>query len=956
MANPQEALAGELLLQEPDVSRSPTSDAATPASKELSRLGEGQVDHELPTCQTPPPLMITPHHMDQQPLFNGKQLGNMERGEQLQHYGHQLVGSPSASHSSSDSVGRASVYSNSELRPPPRSRTSDPDLQLQAQAISIQTASVRHVTICVPTPLVTTRVQTAGISPPQIPQHRLEVDTYTRYSIFDHTLPPAYNELHPDQPLNIRNILPLRNGTQRRVGTKKTLKLTANGHFVQDLDVPQPCLRFGKLGDGEEFTKLRYTAATCDANDFFQNGYTLRQREWGRKTELFVVVTLYNEDESSFAKTMDSIATNVAHLCHQDTSFTWGADAWQKVVVCIVADGRNKIHPNVLSTLGIMGCYQDQVMKESVNGKATTAHIFEYTSQVIIDQQGTFKSHQDGYVPLQILLCIKERNAKKINSHRWFFNGFGPVIEPEVCITLDVGTKPHATSFWHLYHAFVRDANLGGACGEIYAETGRFGSKLLNPLVAAQNFEYKMTNILDKPLESVFGYVSVLPGAFSAYRYHALQDEPLRKYFIGEGRAGEASGTVFTANMYLAEDRILCFELLTKRNCSWKLKYIRDAKAETDVPSGVPEFISQRRRWLNGAFFAMLHSIVNWWALWQSGHNFFRKIGLTFLMLYNFVNVCFNWFAIGNFYLYFYFVYLGSVETNVDADPFGGYGDYVFGVVRETYLLALLMIFVASMGNRPQGAKVLYTICMVVFGLLFISILYVTIWLLWPATANAAIVMPDITNAVSDYSPWKDFLFSLTTTFGVYIIASVLYFDAWHILTSSLQYMLLLPSYVNILQIHGFANIHDVSWGTKGDGYESTGLTAVEAKKGTNEVEVEVVTEKDDLEANYEAFLLDLRNSPLDMAKKVEEASAQSDYYRSYRTNLLLSWIFTNFLLVVLMTTPECNTFILSKLGIVRTTNFNPYLSFIFLGVAVLLAIRFVGAMLYLLLAKLRGC
>lgn len=202
----------------------------------------------------------------------------------------------------------------------------------------------------------------------------------------------------------------------------------------------------------------------------------------------------------------------------------------------------------------------------------------------------------DDIVPTQIIFCLKEKNQRKINSHRWFFQAFCPIIQPNVCILMDVGTRPGPNSIYHLWSPFDRHLNIAGACGEVRAMTGSGGVYLLNPLVAAQNFEYKISNILDKPLESFLGYIQVLPGAFSAYRYQALLDDeegegPLKKYFLGDISSVTDSDKkyvnekgIFEANMYLAEDRILCYELVAKKHANWRLYYTSRAYGETDVP------------------------------------------------------------------------------------------------------------------------------------------------------------------------------------------------------------------------------------------------------------------------------------------------------------------------------------------------------------------------------------
>ena len=101
-----------------------------------------------------------------------------------------------------------------------------------------------------------------------------------------------------------------------------------------------------------------------------------------------------------------------------------------QVVVCIVADGRKKIHPRVLDCLTLLGVYQPgDFMQNAVNNKAVTAHLFEYTATFGIDPNLRFVYPDKGIVPTQIIFCMKEKNQKKINSHRWFFNAFASLLQ-----------------------------------------------------------------------------------------------------------------------------------------------------------------------------------------------------------------------------------------------------------------------------------------------------------------------------------------------------------------------------------------------------------------------------------------------------------------------------------------------------------------------------------------------
>ncbi|KAI5957211.1 CHS2 [Candida jiufengensis] len=766
---------------------------------------------------------------------------------------------------------------------------------------------------------------------------------------------------------------------QEELRSKKPIRASGiNGHLVLDCPVAGELLsKFPDYkvdekdgGLSREFAFMRYTAVTCGPSNFYRDAYILRPVHYPipRQTELMIVVTMYNEDDILLGRTLKGVFKNIKYLESKSRSSVWGKDSWKKIVVCIVSDGRTKINERAQALLAGLGVYQEGLAKSRVDDKKVQAHMYEYTTRVGISSvnDDVVKLTTEKIVPVQMLFCLKENNAKKINSHRWCFQAIGQVLDPKIVILLDCGTQPSGKSLYKLWKEFDRDHRVAGACGEITASLKK-RQMITNPLVYGQNFEYKISNILDKPTESSFGFISVLPGAFSAYRNIALQNDingrgPLEKYFKGEflHSSGELDpqddeyelkrtllkeeAGIFTSNMYLAEDRILCFELVAKRGCNWLLRYCKSASAETDVPEGLAEFILQRRRWLNGSFFAAIYSLVHFPKIWKSSHSIGRKFCFHIEFFYQFINLIVSWFSIGSYFLVFRILTTSLTSSELNFAP----GNVLSVVFLWLYLASIVTTFVLSFGNKPKGTEKFYIVIVVFFAILMAYMIFAAIFL----AVHAIKAIYDANNFSVDLffknSQFRDLIVATSSTYALYFLASFLYFEPWHMFTSFAQYILLSPSYINVLNIYAFCNIDDVSWGTKGDvGGKSLGEAKLR-EDGTFDVSVPIL--KEEINQSYLNQLEKIRDPAPPPEKQLIKNT--EDYYAFIRSMTVLIWMFSNFVVIALvLETGGFNQFNSSSETVdeIKNNRSEIFLTVILWTVAFMALFRFLGCIYYLL-------
>ncbi len=218
--------------------------------------------------------------------------------------------------------------------------------------------------------------------------------------------------------------------------------------------------------------------------------------------------------------------------------------------------------------------------------------------------------------------------------------------------------------------------------------------------------------------------------------------------------------------------------------------------------------------------------------------------------------------------------------------------------------------------NPKLRSKYTYIVSFVVFGLIQLYLIILSIYLVVRALTGNSEKDIDVNSGLDEF--FKTFfssqtsgiiLIALAATFGLYFVASFLYLDPWHMFTSFPQYMLIMSSYVNILNVYAFSNWHDVSWGTKGSD-KADALPSASTTKAADG-KAAIIEEPDKPQADIDSqFEVTVKRalSPYDPPKVVETKTLE-DSYKSFRTRLVTAWIFSNTLLSVVITQDSFDNF-----------------------------------------------
>ncbi|WBW72103.1 chitin synthase-like protein Chs2 [Schizosaccharomyces osmophilus] len=658
--------------------------------------------------------------------------------------------------------------------------------------------------------------------------------------------------------------------------------------------------------NSEESSSVRYTAVTCNPEDMLANELKVRTNLFDRDIQAAICMTVGQEDLASFALTLSSVMENVKHLTKRNKSRVWGNESWKKVLTCIVLDGRNAVHRSILDLLSSIGAYQPCISKGRINGKKVLAHMYEFTSTISMDEKLNITTRNNGNTPMQLLVCLKEFESGTHDSQRWFLQGISSLVRPNICLFAKVGSKLETTSVYHAWKSFDVNSKLGGICGKTIIKTGKWGQKLLSPVIASQHFDQMIYNDLRLPYDSCLGYISNTSNAFYGFRYIALLDDfpdpgPLTQYFSRKNTEGKKQG-ILEANAHVAQEQLLFWKVVTKKQSRWYLNYVPEAQAEVKAPGSMAKVLEAKRSDINSGFSLAIYVLSDFFSLWKTRHSFLRFLMMAMQVFIFGLERLFGFFNLANFFLSFHFI-CNSTSFKY-FNPYGQWGKTLFLIFEYIFLCTIFSQFVLAMGNRSRGSKKLSLLSL----LIFISVMiYYLFCIFYVSLIPIFIHSSHGYNIIGD-NYFTNVMLPCLIVLACYIFVSIISIDPLFLVTCLWQYVLLLPTRIYMEQVYALCHLHDASILNDTDVKTSNDLTETYRNEKKNKFAMIAIPKTDMLNSIYNSTLRSLSDdddrksgASLNRMNANSILCTTQDYYQDMRTRYVLVWALSNLILAIIL-------------------------------------------------------
>lgn len=246
--------------------------------------------------------------------------------------------------------------------------------------------------------------------------------------------------------------------------------------------------------------------------------------------KILYCITSYNEPGMALVASLAGVKQNLDYLVQ-----TGKKSLAQQVTLCLIFDGREKISASTLKLLETLELYSPQKIQPGLG-----VHLFESRLKLVhieelmtleramgqgddpwlkvyqtAQQENKLLEGTETLDSVNVLVCIKEQNVGKLNSHWWFFQVFCTYLQPDYCIQMDVGGVPKAGNIHDLWEFLEQNPDVGAAAGSVVVPEPKAFWQLTH---LWQFGNFCLDKLLFTPAEVVGGYLSVLPGQFSMLR------------------------------------------------------------------------------------------------------------------------------------------------------------------------------------------------------------------------------------------------------------------------------------------------------------------------------------------------------------------------------------------------------------------------------------------------------